>query len=89
MVGNKSDLYEQEEIKIEEGMALAKELNAIFQLTSAKSGSGIKELFTNIGKRILDPNFETNSNMTKEELKKKGKKLKREKVKKDKKKKCC
>ena len=54
-------------------MALAKDLNAIFQLTSAKSGSGINELFTNIGKKILDPKFETNSNLTKEELKKKEK----------------
>jgi hypothetical protein len=40
VVGNKSDLYEFQEVSNDEGMALAKELKAIFQNTSAKETSG-------------------------------------------------
>ena len=40
MAGNKSDLYENEEISKEEGLSLAKEINAIYQRTSAKEESG-------------------------------------------------
>ena len=70
MVGNKSDLYEFQEVSNDEGMALAKDLNAIFQNTSAKETSGgIDTLFINIGKKFLDPSYETTSNMTKDELK--------------------
>ena len=90
MAGNKSDLYENEEISKEEGLSLAKEINAIYQRTSAKEESGgIDELFKNIGKKVLDPNAEISSNLTKEELKKKGEKLMREKIKNEKKKKGC
>ena len=93
LVGNKSDMYEYEEVKQNEGMELAKELNAIFQKTSAKNeqNGGIDELFKNIGKKFLDPNSEITSNMTKEELKSKGEKLIRDKIKNENKnkKKCC
>ena len=93
IVGNKRDMYEFEEVKQNEGMNLAKELNAIFQTTSAKEekNGGIDELFKNIGKKFLDPNSEITSNMTKEELKNKGEKLMRDKIKNENKnkKKCC
>ena len=36
---------------------MAKELNAIFKLTSAKLGSGINELFENIAKKFIDPSL--------------------------------
>ena len=93
MVGNKSDLYEFQEVKNDEGMALAKDLNAIFQNTSAKETSGgIDTLFINIGKKFLDPSCEITSNMTKDELKSKGEKIMRDKIKNNKnqkKKNCC
>ena len=91
MVGNKNDLYENEEIKNDEGLALAKELNSIYQRTSAKETSGgIDVLFKNIGQKFLHPDSEITSNMTKEELKNKGEKLMRDNIKNNQKKgKCC
>ena len=86
MVGNKTDLYEKETVSFDEGLELAKSLNAIYQRTSAKEESGgVDELFNNIGKKILDPNYEIVSNMTKEERKKKGEKLLKEQIKNEKK----
>ena len=91
MVGNKNDLYENEEIKNDEGIALAKELNSIYQRTSAKETSGgIDVLFKNIGQKFLHPDSEITSNMTKEELKNKGEKLMRDNIKNNQKTgKCC
>lgn len=54
MVGNKTDRYEDEEVEKKEGANLAKELGAIFQLTSAKESSGVEELFEKIGKKYLN-----------------------------------
>ena len=73
-------------------MALAKQLNAIYQRTSAKEDSGgIDELFKNIGKKILNPDIEITTNLTREEHKKKGEQLLKEKIKKENKKRegCC
>ena len=57
VVGNKSDLYENEQVSDKEGKKFAKEINAIFKLTSALSNNGIDRLFEAIGKKILNPNF--------------------------------
>ena len=57
VVGNKSDLYENEQVSDEEGKKFAKEINAIFKLTSALSNTGIDRLFESIGKKILDRNY--------------------------------
>ena len=90
MVGNKDDMYQFQEITNDEGLAFAKELNSLYKRTSAKSGKGIDDLFKEIGKKLLHPDLEITSNMTKEELKKHGEKLKREKIKNGQKKgKCC
>ena len=40
MVGNKNDLYLEEAVTDEEGLKLAREIDAIYQRTSAKSDSG-------------------------------------------------
>ena len=85
-------MYEYEEVDKNDGINLAKELNAIYHRTSAKEESGgVDELFKSIGKKFLDPNSEITSNMTKEELKQKGEKLIRDKIKNEKKNKkgCC
>ena len=70
---------------------MAKKYNAIFQSTSAKDeiNGGINELFINIGKRILDPNAEISTILTKEEYKKREQKKLKDKIKNEKKKKGC
>ena len=92
LVGNKDDMYQLEEVTYDEGLAFAKELNAIYKRTSAKSpqGGGIDDLFKMIGKQFLHPENAITSNMTKEELKKHGEKLKEDKIKNAKtKRNCC
>ena len=44
MVGNKADLYKQQEVSDEEIEKKAKELNAKFTITSAKEYDGFKNL---------------------------------------------
>ena len=90
IAGNKSDMYEYEEVSDEEGMALAKQFGAIYQRTSAKDANGgVDKLFTTIGKKFLNPNSEDTSNMTKEELRKKGLELKKERIKSENKQTAC
>ena len=57
-------MYEFEEVPEEEGLALAKQINAIFQSTTAKEQNGsIDKLFQNIGKKFLHPNSNVNTNL--------------------------
>ena len=88
LIGNKSDLYEFEEVKKKEGTELAKEIGAIFKLTSAKKNIGIEELFEEIGKKILGTvedveNKEDKSGEQKHKLIKESKEEEKEKIK------CC
>ena len=48
LAGNKKDLYLKEEVNNEEGNEKAKEIGAIFRLTSAKEGFGISDLFAEL-----------------------------------------
>ena len=83
-------MYEYEEVSEEEGMAFAKQHKAIFQTTTAKDQNGsIDQLFKNIGKKFLNPNIENTSNLTKEEMKKRGQKLQEERIGGGKKSGCC
>ena len=76
IAANKSDMYEYEEVPEEEGMALAKKINAIFQSTSAKEKDGsIDQLFMNLGIKFLHPNMENTTNLTKEEMRNRGQTL--------------
>ena len=58
VVANKIDLYKDQKVGNDEGMAFAEEIGAIFQTTSALSDSGINTLFENIGKTYLVPGFD-------------------------------
>ena len=58
LVANKCDLYEIECVSVEEGNNLADKIGAIFQKTSAKSGVGIDNLFQNLGRLYLEPDFD-------------------------------
>jgi small GTP-binding protein len=89
LAGNKSDMYEFEEVTDDEGKAYAKEIKAIFQKTSAKTENGVNELFKMIGQKFVNPQTENTSNLTKEEQKKRGEKLKKEQNKQSKKSGCC
>ena len=102
LVANKSDLYDRSQVSDEEGQEYAREIEALFQSTSAKSDSGITTLFDNIGQKYFNPNFDCglNEKQMHEEYEKKkneekqkkkeihGVKLSAETTKK-KKKKCC
>ena len=57
VAGNKSDLYENEEVKEDEAREWAKEIGAVFELTSAQNHTGINDLFLNVGYKFLDPSF--------------------------------
>jgi Ras-related protein Rab-11A len=88
VIGNKSDLYEHEEVKKKEGTEFAKEIGAIFKLASAKKNIGIEELFETIGKKILGTvedveNQEDNGGEQKHKLVKENKEKEKEKIK------CC
>ncbi len=91
LVGNKDDLYSEEEVSYEEGLELSKEINAIYQRTSAKNGvDGIDKLFENIGKKLLDPSIKIENNIFKEEKKIIDKKKLKDSIKnKNKEKTCC
>ena len=53
LVGNKSDLIAQEDIKEEEAKKYAESINALFILTSCKESIGIDELFYRCGVQYL------------------------------------
>ena len=75
VVGNKSDLYEIQNVDNSTAKEFAKKIGAIFQLTSAKNNDGISNLFDNIGKKYLQPNYQydVNDNLAKENYEKKKK----------------
>ena len=56
VVGNKVDLFENEQVDPKEAKEFAKSINAGFYLTSAKSNSGIEKLFIQSGMKFIDPN---------------------------------
>ena len=56
IVGNKSDLFENEEVKENEAREYAQSINAGFHLVSCKDGINIKELYEDCAKRYLEVN---------------------------------
>ena len=57
IAGNKSDLFNEEEVKEIDGKVLANKLGAVFQLTSALTNSGIEALFQKLGAQYLTNYF--------------------------------
>ena len=81
IAGNKGDLYNERQVKTEEAEKFAKENKAIFASISAKSDIGIDALFQNIGRKIIDPDydfFEEQEKMEKKYQKNKKKQRKKE-----------
>ena len=58
IAGNKSDLYESEEVSEKEAREYAKSINAVYSLTSAQNNTGIKQLFEDVGMKYLAPDFQ-------------------------------
>ena len=81
LVANKIDLYKYEQIKNSTGKEYADKINAIFQNTSALSNTGIDNLFENLGKKFIDPDYDY-----KNPGKEKNKKIKKKNIKNKKKK---
>jgi GTPase SAR1 family protein len=58
VVANKNDLYAEQQVPEEEGEKFADDIGAIFQSTSAQSDTGIGQLFDNIGRKFIDPDYD-------------------------------
>ena len=56
VAGNKCDLFQEEQVSEAEGKSFAKEIGAIFHLTSCKESIGIDDLFFECGKKYLEIN---------------------------------
>jgi len=56
VAGNKCDLFTDEKVTEAEGKQYAKEIGAVFRLTSCKESIGIEELFEECGKKYLENN---------------------------------
>ncbi len=54
IAGNKCDKFEEEDIDKKIVEEFANEVGASFQLTSAQSNIGIKDLFIELGQKFLD-----------------------------------
>ena len=57
MAANKSDLFDKEKVPEENARKFAKEIGAIFKLTSACTSVGIEELFMCLGSKFLNPDY--------------------------------
>ena len=77
VVANKNDLYSEQQVSDEVGQRFADEIDAIFQSTSALSDVGIGVLFDNIGKKIINPEYDYKA-LDKKEKAKYNSKLKKE-----------
>ena len=94
IIANKSDLIDKEQVDESEARNYAKEINALFALTSAKNNTGVNDLFIEIAKKYSGADF-ANSIEEKEEIeeyrkiRKESVKITKETQSKVKKKKCC
>lgn len=57
IAGNKNDLYMNEKVDQNEVKSFCKQINAIFQYTSAKENICIDELFKELGDKFVNSNF--------------------------------
>ena len=70
IVGNKTDLSDQEVVNEDEARAFAENENVNFWLTSAKNSTGIDELFNEIGNQYLSPDFNNNDEIKQRKMRK-------------------
>ncbi len=58
LAGNNVDMFNFGEVKEEDAIKWAEKIGAIFQLISVKRDEGIVQLFENVGKKFLNPDFD-------------------------------
>ena len=84
LVANKSDLYADQKVNNKDGKEFAEKINAIFQTTSALLDTGINNLFQNIGKKIIMPDYDyrnSDNSAQKDFSKKRQQEIKEKKIK--------
>ena len=86
IVGNKCDLYEDEEVEEKEANDFSDKIGAKFFLISAKNGDAIEEMFRTLANLYLNPDFKDNVD---ENNKDRSSSIKLEKIKNKKNKGCC
>ena len=57
VAGNKSDLYEDEEVNENEAREFSDSINACFKLTSAELNSSIEDIFMMLGEKFIKSDF--------------------------------
>ena len=62
IVGNKCDLYEDEEVEENEANSFSDKIGAKFFLVSAKNGDAIEDMFKNLADLYLNPDFKDKLN---------------------------
>ena len=67
VVGNKCDLFEEEEVPENEAREFTEEIGGVFSLVSAKTGDGINLLFQTLVEKYLGPEFTEKLNEIKNE----------------------
>ena len=77
LAGNKKDLFQEEKVTEKEGEDKAKEIEAKFKLTSAKTGVGIKEFFQILLEEYVNKNGNINDNDKGTKLKSRNNKSKK------------
>ena len=65
VVGNKADLYNDEKVNEQSAIKWAKDIGAIFQVTSAAQGTGINEIFNSICENLINFNKKDNEETNK------------------------
>ena len=58
LAGNKDDLYENEQVTIEEAKEFADKIGAIYKKTSALNNTNIQIMFECISKKYIDSNYD-------------------------------
>ncbi|OMJ85870.1 hypothetical protein SteCoe_12712 [Stentor coeruleus] len=53
VVGNKEDLIEREEVKLEDARGFASKIGGFYRKTSARTGFGVESLFENVGYKLF------------------------------------
>ena len=66
-MGNKKDIYEEEEVSDEEAMSYAEEINVQFFSVSANLGEGIDETFQTLANNFFNREFMKKIDKVKEE----------------------
>ncbi len=69
-------MYLEEKVSQEEGLKFAQKIGGFFKLTSALNSTGINDIFTELGKYYLDPDYRDMKTKEKDDFKDRSNTLK-------------